>query len=109
MRACRRDASEPAIRAEVEKAGGTWQPINAKDAPDAIVGFAGMTEPWEIKTGNAKLRPGQAAWAARWKGSPVRVVRTPAHARKALRMMAEAAPTLTDVVRSAHLADQETT
>jgi hypothetical protein len=100
MRACHRDAAEPGIRAEVEKAGGTWQPLNGKDIPDALVGFAGQTELWEIKTGNAKLKPGQDRWHKAWRGSPVRVVRTEAHARKALRAMAEAAPTLCDVVRA---------
>lgn len=100
-RAARRDAVEPEVRAVVESVGGTWQPLNGEDIPDALVGFLGRTALWEVKTGNAPLRPGQEEWHRNWKGAPVIVVRSAAHARKALRMMA-ASPDLTDVLRAAH-------
>ena len=83
----KRDANEPGIRGVVEEAGGSFEPHSNRDGPDAFVGYLGMTEPWEIKNGNAKLRPGQKRWAETWQGRPVQTVRTEAHARKRLRMM----------------------
>jgi hypothetical protein len=84
----RRDANEPAIRRVVEEFGGTFVPHSGSDEPDAFVGFAGLTEPWEIKVNTAKLRPGQKRWAERWRGRPSRVVRNEAQARCRLRVMA---------------------
>jgi hypothetical protein len=84
----RRDANEPKIRRVVEEVGGSFVPHSGRDEPDAFVGFAGLTEPWEIKDGNKRLKPGQKRWAERWKGRPSQIVRNEAQARKALRMMA---------------------
>jgi hypothetical protein len=85
----RRDANEPAIRAVCEdEFDASFVPVSVKDGPDAFVGLAGLTEPWEIKDGAKKLRPGQARWAQRWKGRPAQTVRNEAQARKRLRMMA---------------------
>jgi hypothetical protein len=88
VRLGKRDANEPAIRRVVEvEFSGSFEPHSAKDGPDAFVGLAGITEPWEIKVSTAKLKPGQKRWSDGWKGRPSQVVRNEAQARKRLRMM----------------------
>jgi hypothetical protein len=84
----RRDTNEPAIRRVVEdEFKGKYQPISVKDGPDGIVGCFGLTELWEVKVSDGRVRPGQVTWAKGWPGGPVAVVRNEAQARKRLRMM----------------------
>lgn len=88
----KRDTSEPECRrVVVDEFYGSWQSLDLRDGPDAVVGVAGITELWEIKTGNAKLKPGQEAWHRAWRGRPVQVIRNQAQARKRCRMLVEAA------------------
>lgn len=99
----KRDANEPAIRRVVEREfGGRFQAISIKDGPDAIVGFAGKTELWEIKNGAKRLRPGQERWASSWPGGTVVTVRNEAQARKRLRIMGAPSPLIADVLRAQH-------
>jgi Holliday junction resolvase len=44
--------------------------------PDLVVGVCGSTYLVELKTGKAKLRPNQEAFASSWRGSPVVVLRS---------------------------------
>ena len=78
----RRDEAEPAVVKAFEDGGATVAKVNGKDVPDLLVGYLRETHLVEVKTSNAKLRPGQAEFARRWLGSPVVVARTPAQARK---------------------------
>lgn len=52
--------------------------------PDLVVGISGRTILVEVKPDTKlkahALRPSQVAWAAKWRGSPVHVVRSPAEA-----------------------------
>ncbi len=75
-RQARRDASEPAIFNALRQAGFSVQPVSVKDGPDAWIAKGGYECPVEIKTGNAKLRPGQIEWQANWRGAPPRVLRS---------------------------------
>jgi hypothetical protein len=47
-----------------------------KDGPDLLLGLGGMTYLAEVKTGKAKLRPGQFIWHAQWGGGSVHVLRS---------------------------------
>lgn len=73
---CRRDVTETAIIQALEATGWTVQPLSVKDAPDLLIGRAGVTELVECKTGTRDLRPGQVDWVIRWRGRPVRVMRS---------------------------------
>lgn len=44
--------------------------------PDLVVGWSGISHLVEIKTGKAPMTPGQTAFAASWRGSPVVVLRS---------------------------------
>ncbi len=48
--------------------------------PDLIVGCIGVTELVEVKTVDGKLSPAQITFAADWRGSKVRIVRSDADA-----------------------------
>jgi hypothetical protein len=65
----------------LEAHGWTVQHLSIHDGPDLLCGaygwFCGLAE---VKTGNGKVRPGQADWHTRWRGLPVRILRTPADA-----------------------------
>lgn len=67
-RAPRRDQSEASIFAYLRKAGWSVEPHSAKDGPDAFIAKGGITIAIECKTGKAKPRPGQIAWAKEWQG-----------------------------------------
>lgn len=74
-RAARRDATHAEVR-------DGWRAIagapNVRDTgslggdfPDLVIGFRGLTFMFEVKSGaKAKLRPGQAAAMAAWRGGP---------------------------------------
>ena len=73
----RRDASEPAIIAVFKAAGWSVQQLHIPGGPDLLLGAHGTAHLAEVKSGKAKLREGQDTWHQRWRGSPVRVLRTP--------------------------------
>jgi len=74
-RAARRDISEKDIIDALLRLGWSVQRVNAKDDPDLVIGKNGRTYHAEVKTGNAKLRPGQVRFAADWRGHRVLVLR----------------------------------
>ncbi len=86
----RKDASHSGIVAAFRFAGCSWLNIEAseKGAPDGLVGCSGKTLLVEIKPTREttkdkrqlERRPSQLEWAAKWRGSPVHVVTTPAEA-----------------------------
>jgi hypothetical protein len=75
-RAAKRDQSEKAIVEYLRKAGWSVLKLSLEDAPDLLCGRHGATVLIECKSGNKKLRPGQAKWGREWKGDPPYVIRT---------------------------------
>lgn len=73
----KRDASEPAIIATLKAAGWSVQQLHIPGGPDLLCGaygsFVGVAE---VKSGKAALRDEQTDWHQRWRGVPVRVLRT---------------------------------
>jgi Holliday junction resolvase len=76
-RAAKRDDAEGPVVNRLRQLGATVSRVSGKDTPDLIVGFRGLTHLAEVKTGRAKLKPGQAEFARTWRGSPVATLRTP--------------------------------
>jgi hypothetical protein len=72
----KRDSSEKEIIAVLRAAGCTVYQVGGKDVPDLVIGMRGRNVVAEVKTGNAKLRPGQAAWAEAWRGDKPVVLRS---------------------------------
>ncbi len=72
----RRDGNEPEIVRAIRDLGQSWIPINGKNLPDGIIGAYGHTIVAEIKQPGEDLRPDQAAEFAKWRGSPIRLIRT---------------------------------
>lgn len=72
----KRDKSEPAIKQALQASGWTVDSISITGGPDLIAGRGGETELIECKTGKAKTKAGQDDWHARWRGRPVRILRT---------------------------------
>jgi hypothetical protein len=72
----KRDAVEAAIVQVLRQAGCSVTFLNGKDCPDLLVGMRGRTVVLEVKTGRAKLKPGQVAWASQWQGEKPIVVRS---------------------------------
>jgi hypothetical protein len=108
----RRDEAEPGVVKAFESGGATVRKLNGRDVPDLLVGFLRETHLVEVKTSNAKLRPGQAEFARTWLGSPVVVARTPAQARKWLtvwrqRVTADRAPSGGGTWQAVEDADRE--
>ncbi len=99
----KRDEAEPAVVRAFENGGAMVAKLSARDLPDLLVGFLGVTHLVEVKTNRARMRNGQETFAKKWLGSPVVVARTAAQARKWLAVWRER-PTLGDVLR----AQQET-
>jgi hypothetical protein len=85
-RAAKRDASEPDIVETLEGIGCDVTKLSDTDLPDLLVGYRGKLHLMEVKTGNAKLRPGQEEFRARMEecGVTVKVVRTPSQALDAI-------------------------
>ena len=80
-RAARRDGSEPAIRAILERLGYLWQPLSIPGGPDAIVARQGQMWLIECKSvtndkRQAKLRPNQVAWHQKWTGPAPVILRS---------------------------------
>ena len=81
----RRDESEAAVVKAFRDGGATVYQLSARDVPDLLVGYCGVTRLVEVKTDRAKLRPGQAAFSLRWLGAPPVVCRTAPQAVALLR------------------------
>lgn len=74
--AARRDASEPSIIATLELLGFSVVRLSIEDGPDLLIGRNGITRVAEVKTGDAKLRPGQVEWWQAWRGNGSIVLRS---------------------------------
>ena len=96
-RAAKRDDSEREVIDTLEAGGATVQQLSGEDVPDLLVGLRGVNFLIEVKTGNAKLKPGQAKWHEGWGGAKVEVVRNAAQARK---FLLTASLRLADLLRS---------
>jgi hypothetical protein len=85
-RAAKRDAAEPDIVETLQGIGCEVTKLSDTDLPDLLVGWRGKLHLIEVKTGNAKLRPGQEEFRARMAecGVTVKVVRTPPEALDAI-------------------------
>jgi hypothetical protein len=98
----RRDTSEPPIIAAF-KAGGA-EVVQLGTPMDLLVGYLGVNHLAECKTDNEGYTEAQMRFLASWTGEPPVDVRTPAQARKWLKVWSERRPTLQSVVRSEHAA-----
>jgi hypothetical protein len=85
-RAARRDLNEAAIVNTFRELGCIVVPLSMQDIPDLLVGYLKRWHLCEVKYENATLSPGQALWhdAAATAGERPLVIRTEAHARKAV-------------------------
>lgn len=88
--AARRDVTEPAIIAALQKAGCQVQQLSAKDIPDLLVCLPEWMDNRmalvECKTGRGKLRPGQVAFFETWRGLKIKA-NTPESALAQLGLM----------------------
>jgi Holliday junction resolvase len=75
-RAARRDLVEDSIVATLERCGWTVERLSIAGGPDLLAGRQGITELLECKTGKRKVQANQTDWHARWRGRPVKVLRT---------------------------------
>jgi len=75
-RAAKRDLTEPVIVLALMQAGFSVTRISGADVPDLLIGRNGITTLAEVKTGKAKLKPGQAKFAAEWRGAKPLVLRS---------------------------------
>ena len=87
-RAARRDVNEPAVVNALRELGCVVVPISAEGVPDLAVGYLGRNHWVEVKHDNETLNAKQAEWHDAWATAGERplVVRTEAHARKAVKM-----------------------
>jgi hypothetical protein len=79
----KKDANHKEIVKAIKKMGVPCIDISSIGcgAPDLVVENRGKLELWEVKNPNTSygkrgLNKNQVAWAAQWRGSPVRIVRT---------------------------------
>jgi hypothetical protein len=79
-RAAKRDDSEPEVVEALERHGAKVQKLSGEDVPDLLVALRGVNWLVEVKTGNAKLKPGQAEWHATWPGLKPVILRNRAQA-----------------------------
>lgn len=80
----RRDNSEAGIIARLRAFGATVTQIDGRNVADLLVAYKGSWGVAEVKTGRAKLKPGQEAWRAS-QAAPVAILRTPEEAEAWLR------------------------
>jgi hypothetical protein len=76
-RAAKRDEAEPAVVERLRQLGASVRHLSGRDVADLLIGWRGQTHLAEVKTGRAKLKPGQAEFARTWRGAPVATLRTP--------------------------------
>lgn len=90
------DSAQAPIVAFIRSLGGTWQTtaMVGKGAPDGWIGYCGLDQSAEIKTGKAKEMPHQILWGQKWRGAPKAVLRTTEDARELLESMARKAAIL---------------
>jgi hypothetical protein len=88
----KRDAAEAEVVETLEDGGAVVVRHSGKDEPDLFVLFRGTWRPVEAKTSNGKLSPGQVHWWREVARTEPVVARTPAQARKLLRLWAERSP-----------------
>jgi Holliday junction resolvase len=67
-RAAKRDLVEPEIVQALERAGWVVDRISGEDLPDLLLSRRGFLCVAEVKTGKAKLRPGQQKFRDRFQG-----------------------------------------
>lgn len=74
------DANQPALVAVAVAFGASWLSLTAvgDGCPDGLLGYHGKTWLVEFKTAEGCLTEDQRAFIARWRGSPVYVVRSAA-------------------------------
>jgi len=80
-RAAKRDDSEASIVDRLKALGAGVVRVSGENVPDLLIGWRGMTLLAEVKTGKAKLKPGQVEFASNWRGAPVATLRTPEQAQ----------------------------
>ena len=73
----RKDANHDELAAVYVELGCSCEDSSALGAgfPDAVVGAAGVTDFVEFKSPGGQLEPAQETFMARWRGSPVWVIR----------------------------------
>jgi hypothetical protein len=104
--AARRDDVEPEVIRELQRLGCSVQPLSGKDIPDLLVGIpledgTGVNVLVEVKSGKAKLKPGQEKWHIAWRGNRPRVIRTAPEAALMVHMVrAESEPSPFDTPAS---------
>lgn len=72
----KRDSAEPAVVETLRRLGWSVLRVSVKDGPDLVCAKAGRCLVAEVKTGKAKLKPGQQHWVSRWPGE-ARLLRSP--------------------------------
>lgn len=96
----RRDKSEPGIVEALEAGGASVEYLS--EPCDLLVGFLGETHLVEAKTDNEGLTEAQMRFRERWRGKPPVEIRTPAQAKKWLKVWSKRRPTLSTVLRAEH-------
>jgi hypothetical protein len=94
----RRDVTEPPIVKAFREGDATVEFLGSP--VDLLVGYLGETHLVEVKTSNEGLTEEQMRFRERWKGKPPVEVRTPAQAKKWLRVWSQKRPTLSDVLKA---------
>lgn len=83
QRAGRKDAAHAPIVAALRKAGASvvdLAGLGVLGVPALLVGWQGRCLLLEVKNPGEVARASQVEWAAKWRGTPVRVVSTPEEA-----------------------------
>ena len=75
-RAAKRDRSEKAIIETLRVSGWSVLQLSMANGPDLLAAKHGQAVLIECKTGTAKVKPGQCAWHASWRGCPVVILRS---------------------------------
>ncbi len=101
----RRDTSEPGIVDALREGGASVEFLGTPC--DLLVGYEGETYLVESKTDNAGLTEAQMRFRANWRGKPPVEIRTPAQAKKWLKVWSERRPTLSTVLRAEQAAAKE--
>ena len=85
------DNNQRAIIATLRSAGASVMVLSGvgHGCPDLLVGYHGHDALAEVKDKRGKLTPDQIVWHRRWRGRPVRIVRTCMDAVKMLNEITE--------------------
>lgn len=92
--ATHRDINERPIIEALLKVGATVEQLHARNVPDLIVGYRGVTYLLEVKNpaDKGELTKAQADWHATWRGRPPVVVFTAVEALRAIGALREPEP-----------------